>query len=204
MHLDLEIFPNNSRLFLKDFRKNIICHAMQCILYKIYFWKFFSYVLQIDMHFICTPMWTKFYSCKKWVLPSLSFNTFSSSFSLSLFLYAPSLEDLAVLMLLEKKNHFFKKLLFKWNGMDWLSVNIGGGRIFRNGVMHTNMAEPWSWRWESCGYIGGGRIFQSGGMHADIFSSQIIFKKSSKLKWTHPLTKLNTNKSCYVDNIWLW
>jgi hypothetical protein len=28
----------------------------------------FSYVLQIDMHFICTPMWTKFYSCKKWVL----------------------------------------------------------------------------------------------------------------------------------------
>jgi hypothetical protein len=28
----------------------------------------FWYVLQIDMHFICTPMWTKFYSCKKWVL----------------------------------------------------------------------------------------------------------------------------------------
>jgi hypothetical protein len=28
----------------------------------------FSYVLQIDMHFICTHMWTKFYSCKKWVL----------------------------------------------------------------------------------------------------------------------------------------
>jgi hypothetical protein len=28
----------------------------------------FSYVLQFDMHFICTPMWTKFYSCKKWVL----------------------------------------------------------------------------------------------------------------------------------------
>jgi hypothetical protein len=28
----------------------------------------FSYVLQIDMHFICTPMWTKFYPCKKRVL----------------------------------------------------------------------------------------------------------------------------------------
>jgi hypothetical protein len=41
---------------------------MQCILYKIYFLEGFSYVLQIDMHFICTPMWTKFYSCKKWVL----------------------------------------------------------------------------------------------------------------------------------------
>jgi hypothetical protein len=23
-------------------------------------------------------------------------------------------------------------------------------------------------------------------------------KKNSKLNWTHPLTKLNTNKSCYV------
>jgi hypothetical protein len=32
----------------------------------------FSYVLQIDMHFICTPMWTKFYSCKKWVLQLLN------------------------------------------------------------------------------------------------------------------------------------
>jgi hypothetical protein len=31
-----------------------------------------------------------------------------------------------------------------------------------------------------------------------------FLKKNSKLKWTHALTKLNTNKSCYVDNIWLW
>jgi hypothetical protein len=29
----------------------------------------FSYVLQFDMHFICTPMWTKkFIFVKKWVL----------------------------------------------------------------------------------------------------------------------------------------
>jgi hypothetical protein len=41
---------------------------MQCILYKIYFWKGFPYVLQNDMHLICAPMLTKFYSCKKWVL----------------------------------------------------------------------------------------------------------------------------------------
>jgi hypothetical protein len=41
---------------------------MQCILYKIYFWKGFSYVLQIDMHLKCAPILTKFYSCKKWVL----------------------------------------------------------------------------------------------------------------------------------------
>jgi hypothetical protein len=24
-------------------------------------------------------------------------------------------------------------------------------------------------------------------------------KKNSKLNWTHPLTKLNTNKSCYME-----
>jgi hypothetical protein len=30
---------------------------------------------------------------------------------------------------------------------------------------------------------------------------QIIFEFFSKLKWAHPLAKLNTNKSCYVDNI---
>jgi hypothetical protein len=34
------------------------------------FFEGYSYVLQIDMHFICTPMWTKFYSCEKWVLHS--------------------------------------------------------------------------------------------------------------------------------------
>ena len=48
----------------QGFQKNIICHAMQCILYMIYFWKGFSYALQFDMHFICTPILTKFYSCK--------------------------------------------------------------------------------------------------------------------------------------------
>jgi hypothetical protein len=41
---------------------------MQCLLYKIYFWKGFSYALEIDMHHIYAPMLTKFYSCKKWVL----------------------------------------------------------------------------------------------------------------------------------------
>jgi hypothetical protein len=30
------------------------------------------------------------------------------------------------------------------------------------------------------------------------------FLKKLKLKWTHPLTKLDTKKSCYVDNILLW
>jgi hypothetical protein len=42
------------------------CHAMHPI--QDLFLEGFSYILQIDMHFIYTPMWTKFYSCKKWVL----------------------------------------------------------------------------------------------------------------------------------------
>jgi hypothetical protein len=33
---------------------------------------------------------------------------------------------------------------------------------------------------------------------------KLFSKKCLKLKCTHPLIKLNTNKSCYVDNIWLW
>jgi hypothetical protein len=32
---------------------------------------------------------------------------------------------------------------------------------------------------------------------------QIIFENFQNSKWTNPLTKLNTIKSCYVENIWL-
>jgi hypothetical protein len=46
------------------------CHAMHPI--PDLFLESLSYVLQIDMHFICTPMWTNFYSCKKWVLHTFS------------------------------------------------------------------------------------------------------------------------------------
>jgi hypothetical protein len=35
------------------------------------------------------------------------------------------------------------------------------------------------------------------------FGWQIIFENFQNSKWTHPLTKLNTNKSCYVYSIWL-
>jgi hypothetical protein len=42
------------------------CHAMHPI--QDLFWKGFSYVLQIDMHLLCTPVLAKFYSCKKRVL----------------------------------------------------------------------------------------------------------------------------------------
>jgi hypothetical protein len=45
---------------------------MQCILYKIYFWKVFHMYYLICI-FICTPICTKFYSCKKWVLQAQNF-----------------------------------------------------------------------------------------------------------------------------------
>jgi hypothetical protein len=70
---------------------------------------------------------------------------------------------LGVLMKIFEEKITSSKLVFKW------LQYIGGGRIFRNGVMHGNMAKPWLWRWESCRYIGGGRIFRSGLMHANIF-----------------------------------
>jgi hypothetical protein len=41
---------------------------MQCILYKIYFWKVFHMYYNLICIFIRTPICTKFYSCKKWVL----------------------------------------------------------------------------------------------------------------------------------------
>jgi hypothetical protein len=44
------------------------CHAMQCILYKIYFWKVFHMYYNLICIFICTPICTKFYSCKNWML----------------------------------------------------------------------------------------------------------------------------------------
>jgi hypothetical protein len=34
--------------------------------------------------------------------------------------------------------------------------------------------------------------------------SQIIFEKIQNSQWTHPLIKLNRNKSCYMDSIRLW
>jgi hypothetical protein len=43
---------------------------MQCILYKIYFWKVFHMYYTLICIFICTPICTKFHSHKKWVLQS--------------------------------------------------------------------------------------------------------------------------------------
>jgi hypothetical protein len=61
------------------------------------------------------------------------------------FFYAPSLEDLGVLMIFEEKDHFFKNFLLKWLDMEWHGHDCGytsSGRIFLNGVMHANIAKP--------------------------------------------------------------
>jgi hypothetical protein len=47
---------------------------------------------------------------------------------------------------------YFSKFLFRWNGNEWQKW----------------MAKPWLWKWGSCGYIGGGRIFRNGVMHNNI------------------------------------
>jgi hypothetical protein len=61
------------------------------------------------------------------------------------FFYAPSLEDLGVLMIFEEKDHFFKNVLFKWLDMELHGHDCGytsGGRIFWNVVMHANIVKP--------------------------------------------------------------
>jgi hypothetical protein len=44
-----------------------------------------------------------------------------------------------VLMIFEEKS-LLQKPLFKWQGHDY--GYTGGGHIFRNGVMHANIAKP--------------------------------------------------------------
>jgi hypothetical protein len=82
----------------------------------------------------------------------------------------------------------------EWHGHD--CGYTGSGRIFRNGVMHDNIAKPWLWRCGSCGYISGGCIFRSGGMHANIsgWGYQIMwvanqFWKNFKTQLDPPLNK---------------
>jgi hypothetical protein len=60
--------------------------------------------------FLLSKYWLPFYL--KRLLELSFFNTFSSCF-----FYAPSLEDIGVLMILEEKNHFFKN--FFSNEMVW-------------------------------------------------------------------------------------
>jgi hypothetical protein len=53
---------------------------------------------------------------------------------LELFFHAPSLEDMGVLTI------FVEKITYSKTSFKWLQY-IGGGCIFRKGVMHANMAK---------------------------------------------------------------
>jgi hypothetical protein len=128
--------------------------------------------------FICRDSWS-FY------LPSLFFNTFSLSFSmLRLF------EDLRILMINEEKNTL-QKFLFRWNGMEWLSHDYRNG-----GVVDILVVDAYSGMELRMSILLGEASKKIGWW--------IIFKKFQNSQWTHLLTKLNINKSYYVDSIWLW
>jgi hypothetical protein len=75
---------------------------------------------------------------------SFPFSILSLSLSLSMLRL---FEDLGILMINKEKNTL-QNFIFRWNGMEWLSHDyrnrgtcgyIGGGCIFQNGVMHTNI-----------------------------------------------------------------
>jgi hypothetical protein len=72
-------------------------------------------------------------------LKMLTSPLFEETFGAFLFLlflfFAPSLEDLGVLMIFEEKITS-SKTSFQ------MALIYCGGRIFRNGVMHANMAQP--------------------------------------------------------------
>jgi hypothetical protein len=69
------------------------------------------------------------------ILTSLLFEETLRVFLFSSFFHAPSLEDSGILMIFEEKS-LLQKLIFKWIRY------TGGGHIFWNGVMHTNLAKP--------------------------------------------------------------
>jgi hypothetical protein len=115
---------------------------------------------------------------------------FQYFFSFSFFSMLCLFEDLVILMINEEKSTV-QKFLFRWNGMEWLSHDYGNGR-----VVDTLAVDAYS-EMELCMPILLGEASKK-------FEWQIIFEKFQNSQWTHPLTKLNINKSCYVDSIWLW
>jgi hypothetical protein len=75
--------------------------------------------------------------------------------------------------------------------MERLSHDYGNGRVVDISAVNTYS------RMELCTPILLGKASKKIGW-------QIIFEKFQKSQWTHPLTKLNINRRCYVDSIWLW
>jgi hypothetical protein len=78
-------------------------------------WNHIKRIFKVEVFFSSQNIDFPFYLKRLLELFSLFFNTFYSP--LSLFLYASSLEDLGILIILEEKNHFFKN--FFSNEMVW-------------------------------------------------------------------------------------
>jgi hypothetical protein len=76
--------------------------------------------------------------------------------------------------------------------MEWLSHNYGNG-----GVVDISTVDAYSGM-ELCTPILLGEASKKN------LDDKSFLKKFQNSQWTHPLTKLNINMSCYVDSIWLW
>jgi hypothetical protein len=75
--------------------------------------------------------------------------------------------------------------------MEWLSHDYGNAGVVDILVVHTYSGK------ELCTLILLDEARKKIGW-------QIIFEKFQNSQWTHPIIKLNINKSCYVNSIWLW
>jgi hypothetical protein len=148
--------------------------------------------------------WSIFLLSKYWLL--LLFEETFAAFLFSFFLSCSVSWGLRGFDDIWGENHFFKN--FFSDGFNILAVDAYSGmelcmptwliHDYRDGgVVDILVVNAYS-RVEVCTPI------FLGGVSKKNSRWQIIFKKISKLKWTHPSTKLNTNKSYYMDNIWLW
>jgi hypothetical protein len=97
--------------------------------------------------------------------------------------------DLGILMINEEKNTL-QKFLYRRNRMEWLSDGYGNGEVVDISAM-----DPYSGM-ELCTPILLGEAIKKIWMANH-------FQKNQNSQWTHPLTMLNINRSCYVDSIWL-
>jgi hypothetical protein len=143
--------------------------------------------------------WNVFLLSKYWFPLFIYRDSWSFSFSFLFFQYFLFLsffsrlrlfEDFGILMINEEKNTL-QKFLFRWNVMEWLSHDYGNG-----GVVDISVVDAY-FRMELCTPI----LLDE---PSKKFGWQIIFEKFQNSQWSHPLTKLNINKSCYVDSIWIW
>jgi hypothetical protein len=148
-------------------------------------------------YFLLSKYWILLFQKRETYGAFLPFSLFFSFFSMLLslpFFYAPSLYcgwTQGFLKCLRRKQFVFKHS-FKWDGSGYTEIYEIGGVAENLSVVD---AYP----------------------KMDLCTPNFFCEASSKILWrknhfekfkssrrTHPLTKLNENKSCYVEYIWLW